>query len=298
MELRHLRYFVAVAELNNVSQAARKLRVAQPSLSRQVRALEEELGVPLLERTTRGVRLTEAGRAFATGAREVLARADAAMKTARSVARGESGEVHLGYAPSPTAELLPRTLHAFQNAAPGVRLVLHDTSSDGMLRGLRDGTLHAALLVQPCESSLSGLAFEPLQSYPSCVAMPPAHPLARRSAVTTQRLLDEKLVAYARADYGEYHAMLENVFAATGRQPVIAEECDSATSLMAAVEAGRGVAIVPSVFRCLAGGRLKLRPLTPAPPALVVGVAHPSGKGTPAAQRLLATLRALRESRR
>src|SRR5262245_48875521 len=123
VELRHLRYFVAVAELSNVSKAARRLRVAQPALSRQIRDLEHELGVPLLERSSRGVRLTEAGRIFAVEAREVLARTDAAVQSARAVARGEAGELHLGYAPSPTAELLPRALHAFHNVAPNVRIV-------------------------------------------------------------------------------------------------------------------------------------------------------------------------------
>jgi DNA-binding transcriptional LysR family regulator len=294
VELRHLRYFVVVAELNNVSKAAHKLRVAQPALSRQIRDLEGELGVPLLERTTRGVTLTDAGKVFATEAREVLARADEAVKSARAVARGEGGELHLGYAPSPTAELLPRALHAFQNVAPGVRMVLRDSSSDEMLRGLREGTLQVAMLVQPCKESLRGLKFEELQSYPTCVAVAPSHPLARGPAVSLKRLLAEKLVAYSRSDYGEYYAMLQQVFAPLGRTPEVVEECDGANSLIAAVEAGRGVAIVPSVLRCLAGGRLKLRPLTPVPAPLVVGFAYLPESVKPATMRLVETLRALR----
>lgn len=294
VELRHLRYFVVVAELNNVSKAAQKLRVAQPALSRQIRDLEEELRVPLLERTSRGVSLTEAGKVFATEAREVLARADEAVKSVRAVARGESGEIHLGYAPSPTTELLPRALHAFQNAAPGVRVVLHDNSTLEMLRGLREGTLHVALLVQLVGDPLRDLMFEPLDTYPMCVAVGPAHPFARHATVSLRRLLAEKLVAYARADYGEYHAMLEKIFSPVGRVPVIAEECDSSSSLIAAVESLRGVAIVPSVIRCLTGGRLKLRPLRPNPDPLVVGFAYLAAKATPATKRLVETLRALR----
>jgi len=293
VELRHLRYFVAVAGLNNMSKAAQSLRVAQPALSRQIRDLEDELGVPLLERTSRGVNLTEAGRVFAVEARAVLARAEEATRSARAVARGESGELHLGYAPSPTAELLPRALHAFANTAPGVRVVLHDCSSDEMLRGLRDGTLHVAMLVRPCDEVLQGITFEELQRYPIGVAIAPAHPLARRSTVTREQVRQEKLVAYARAGYGEYHALLAEIFQTVGGPPEIAEECDSVTSLMAAVEARRGVAIVPSVFRCLAGGRLKLRLLTPAPAPLLVGFAHRADNSTPAARRLLATLREL-----
>lgn len=295
MELRHLRYFVVVAELNNVSKAAQKLRVAQPALSRQIRDLEQELAVSLFERTARGVSLTEAGRVFAAQARAVLDRADEAVRTTRAVARGESGELHLGYAPSPTAELLPRALHAFQNVAPDVRVVLHDCSSTEMLRELREGTMHVALLVRPCAESLGNLVFTTLQTYPICVAVAPAHPLARRATVSLQRLLDEQLVSYARSDYGEYHPMLKALFASVGKMPVIAEECDSATSLIAAVEARRGVAIVPNVLRSLAGGRLKLRSILPKPEPLVVGFAHSPLPANPAAQRLIETLRSLRK---
>src|ERR1043165_3345386 len=107
MELRHLRYFVAVAAALNFTKAAAKLRVAQPALSRQVRDLEDELGAQLIERSSRSVRLTDADGAFLTEARAIIERVDAAAKMARAVARGESGEVHVGYAPSLTVELLP-----------------------------------------------------------------------------------------------------------------------------------------------------------------------------------------------
>ena len=109
MELRHLRYFVAVAEAENVSRAALKLHVSQPALSRQIKDLEDELGFPLLERTAKSVRLTEAGRAFLVESRAVLQRADDAVKTARAIATGGAGFLHLGYAPSPTARILPPT---------------------------------------------------------------------------------------------------------------------------------------------------------------------------------------------
>ncbi|HRI13525.1 MAG TPA: LysR substrate-binding domain-containing protein [Verrucomicrobiota bacterium] len=295
MELRHLRYFVAVAATGNVSQAAKKFRVAQPALSRQIRDLEAELGAPLLERTARGVRLTDLGRHFATEAQAVLARADAALQSARAIAKGESGELHLGYAPSPTAELLPRALHAFQNVAPGVRIVLHDASTDEMLVGLREGTLQVAMLVEPCVEALRDLAFEALQTYPMNVALAPTHPLARQQSVGLKRLLLEKLVTYSRSDYGEYHAMLKLIFAPVGEMPPISAECDSVSSLIAAVEAGRGVAIVPSVLRCLASDRLKLRPLTPEPDRLVIGFSFQAARINPLTRRLIETLRALRK---
>src|SRR2546426_10025297 len=141
MELRHLRYFIGVAEEENVSRAALKLHVSQPALSRQIRDLEEELGFLLLERSAKSVRLTEAGRAFLTEARAVLQRAENAVKAARAIATGGSGEIHVGYAPSLTARMLPQTLRAFQSELPNVRVRLHDFSPEEMLAGWWAGGL-------------------------------------------------------------------------------------------------------------------------------------------------------------
>jgi LysR family transcriptional regulator, benzoate and cis,cis-muconate-responsive activator of ben and cat genes len=110
VELRHLRYFVAVAEMENVSRAALKLHVSQPALSRQIRDLEDELGFSLLERTAKSVRLTDPGRAFLDNARALLQNADEAVTKARAVASAETTELHVGYSPTPTAEILPKAI--------------------------------------------------------------------------------------------------------------------------------------------------------------------------------------------
>src|SRR5436309_13962494 len=148
MELRHLRYFIGVAEEENVSRAALKLHVSQPALSRQIRDLEDELGFLLLERSAKSVRLTEAGRAFLTEARAVLQRAEEAGKTARAIATGGSGEIHVGYAPSLTARILPQTLRAFQVQLPNARVRLHDLSTEALLAGWREATLQIALVIR------------------------------------------------------------------------------------------------------------------------------------------------------
>src|SRR5579863_7380823 len=161
MELRHLRYFVAVAEEENVSRAALKLHVSQPALSRQIRDLEDELGFPLLERTAKSVRLTKAGRVFLDEARAVLQRADDAVKAAKAVATG-GGELHVGYAPTPTVRILPPTLHAFQAEGLKVRVVLHDLYTQEMLDELRAEKIQLAFLVRPKPAMLRGLRFEDL----------------------------------------------------------------------------------------------------------------------------------------
>ncbi len=291
MELRHLRYFVAVAEEQNVTRAAARLHVSQPPLSRQIRDLEEELGVALFDHGAKALRLTEAGRVFLTEARAVVQRADEAVQTVRAVAGGQRGEIHVGYAPSLTVELLPNTLRVFQQANPGVRVRLHDLSTQEMLRGLRDGKLHVALLVQLAAKVMAGLVFEELRRYAVCVAAHPAHPLARALKVRPEQVASERLIAYTLADYPEYHAWLAEFFAPLKRPPQIAEEHDSATSLIASVEAGRGVALVQQGFDCLTGPRLKVRPLTPAPPPFVVGIAYRKDVRSPAADSFIAAAR-------
>lgn len=274
MELRHLRYFVAVAEEQNVTRAAARLHVSQPPLSRQIRDLEDELGVALFNHGAKALRLTEAGKVFLIEARAVLQRVDDAVRMAKAVASGQRGEIHVGYAPSLAVELLPRTLKLFQEANPDVRVQLHDLATQEMLRGLRNGNLHVALLVQVSPKVLAEFVFEALQCHAVCVAMHPAHRLARVRKVGLEQVAKERLIAFTLADYPEHHAWIADLFAPLNCAPQIVEEHDSATSLIAAVEAVRGVALVSQRLECLVGPRLKILPLEPAPPPLVIGIAH------------------------
>jgi LysR family transcriptional regulator, benzoate and cis,cis-muconate-responsive activator of ben and cat genes len=272
MELRHLRYFVSVAEEENVSRAALKLHVSQPGLSRQMRDLEDELGFPLFERSAKSLRLTDAGRAFLPEARAVLQRVEDAVQAARAVATGGRGEIHVGYAPSLTARFLPRTLRAFQAAAPGVRVRLHDLSTQEMLAGLRDTSLQLAFLVR-CPPMLRGLHFEALARDPYFLAVAPKNSLAGKRAVKLAEITREPLITYSRKEYPDAHEGLAVLFAGVKGKPRIAEEHDSVSSLIAAVEAGNGVAIVPESLACTAGLRLKLVPFSPALPPMIIGAA-------------------------
>ncbi|MFT3828768.1 MAG: LysR substrate-binding domain-containing protein [Opitutaceae bacterium] len=291
MELRHLRYFVAVAEEENVTRAALRLHVSQPALSRQVRDLEDELGFPLLLRTAKSVSLTDAGRALLGEARAVLQRADEAVKAARGVAVG-GGELHVGYAPSPTVRLLPPTLRAFQAELPRVRVKLHDLSTEEMIAGLREGRLQLAVLVKPLKAMLRGLHFETLERDALRLAVPPGHPWARQRSVPLAQAAKARFVGLTRSEYPEYYATFDELFATVRPQPRVVEEHEGATSLIAAVEAGGGVALVSQSLACTAGARLKLLPLTPAPAPLIVGAAWSGDLVPPAVDLFLKCARA------
>jgi len=278
MELRHLKYFVAVAEEQNVTRAAARLHVSQPPLSRQIRDLEEELGVKLFERGAKSVRLTEAGKVFLDEARAVLGRATDAVATVRAVANGDHGQLRIGYAPSPTVEILPRALRRFQESVPGVKVTLHDLSTEAMLSGLMDASLDLAMMLRPTDKVRRGLVFTAVQRYTVCVAVQPEHPLARARRVSLRKLSSERLIVYTRKDYPEYHEWLAKLFKPLGGMPAIGEEHDSVTSLIASIEAGHGVAIVPECLACMSGPRLKLRPLDDKLDPFVVGLARCTGK--------------------
>ena len=164
MELRHLRYFVAVAEMENVSRAAtQRLHVAQPSLSRQIRDLEDEVGVQLLERTAKSVRLTDAGRAFLDEARAILEHTNEAVLKARAIGGKREAELHVGDFPLATARVMPGLLRDYQKAVPNVPVKLHDWAVEKELPGVFDGQLQLAIIF--LRSRETGSVSSALKSY-------------------------------------------------------------------------------------------------------------------------------------
>lgn len=287
MELRHLRYFIAAAEEENVSRAALKLHVSQPGISRQIKDLEDEIGFQLFERSAKSLKLTEAGKVFLAEAKSILQRADNAVKNARAVAENAGGELHVGYAPSLTVKILPQALRAFQTQFPKVRVSLHDLSTEEMLSKLREGKLHLALTVQPQKKLLRDLNFKLLANYSMCIAVAPKHPFAKLKSVTLAQLAGEPLIGYRRADYPDYHEHLEAL--ADGHPGLhVAEEHDGITSIIAAVESGRGFALVPDLFECMVGPRLKIIPLNPKGENISVGAIWKKGEASPLVEKFVA----------
>ena len=292
MELRHLRYYIAVADALNFTRAAEKLHVAQPALSKQVHDLEDEIGVDLFRRSQRGVTITAEGKLFLDEARRIVAAAEEAVKKTQALARGEFGELNIGYATTPTMEILPPALAAFQSAAPQVAVHLHDLAGNEICDGLRAGELEIGVSVRPREKTMHGLVFELLRTYSLSIAMSPKHPLAKSRSVSVASLLEHPLITYCKRDYEDYHTMLESVFHAHGRMPKPALEVDGSNTLIAAVESGRGIAVVNSIFHYASGTRLKLRPLAGNESIVEVGiVTAKEGDVTPAGEKFCKHLR-------
>lgn len=292
MELRHLRYFITVAEEENVTRAAARLHVAQPSLSRQIRDLEEELGVALFERTAKALRLTDAGRHFLEKAASIIDEVDEAVRSVREYAGVNRGDIHVGYAPSLATRALPAALASYQQRYPEMNVHLHDLSTEEMLTGIRDCTLGAALMARPSPNASDGIEFREVARFPALVAMRSDHPLAAESEIALSALSDFQktpLLAYSRLHYPEYHTWLESTFGSsqTGR---IVGEYDGSASLITAVESGRGIAIVQEGFDLVSGSRITLRPLAAENAYFSFGVAWKKDHASPLTLEFISVL--------
>jgi DNA-binding transcriptional LysR family regulator len=183
MEMRHLRYFIAVAEEGHITRAAERLNMQQPPLSQQIHALEKELGVQLFRRKPRGVELTDGGRAFLDEARVILARVDHAVATTRRTARGEQGRVAIGFTSSaPFHPFVPRAIRSFRDLYPLVALQLEEAGTSELVDALRDEQVDAAFIRSPVSDPL-GLVVLPLLEEDMLVALPSGHALAPIGAI-------------------------------------------------------------------------------------------------------------------
>lgn len=272
--------------MENVSKAALKLHVSQPALSRQIRDLEDEIGVALFERTAKSVSLTEPGRGFFKEAREVLLHADDAVKKARAMAKSDETELHVGYSPTPVARMLPKVLQACQRAMPKVHIKLHDLANHENIARLRDGRVQLAFVVRPPKAGvLHGLRYEELMRQQICLAVPLQHPFARRRTVSLADAVGEPFIGLTREDYPEYHDFLSRIFGPIKRKPRIVEEYESIAGIVSSLEAGTGVAIVSEAFGYSFGNRAKLLRLTPEPKPISIVIVACKGRLGPAAEK-------------
>ena len=287
MELRHLRYFVAVAEMENVSRAAtQRLHVAQPSLSRQIRDLEDEVGVQLLERTAKSVRLTDAGRAFLDEARAILKHTNEAVLKARAIGGKRETELHVGDFPLATARVMPGLLRDYQKAVPNVRVKLHDWAVEKEMAGVFDGRLQLAIIVPPLTGNwLRDLRFEELLTARVCLAVSCNHPFARRQSVSLAEAAREPFVGLMHEEYPQHRAYLAAIFAKLNDKPRVVEEHDGWAGVFSAVDAGTGVAIASDAFSYAFSDRIKFLRLTPEPKRVAIGIITRKGRLSPASEK-------------
>ena len=271
MELRQLRYFVAVAEEGNISRAAKRIFLTQPALSRQIKVLEDEIGQCLLERQAHSVRLTPVGEALLREARELLQHAEQVLERVRVAGRGL--RLRAGYAPSLAAGMLSAAVENFTQTHPNARVELFDLSTKEMLAGLESGQLDVALSVGQ-QREMRGLKWTPLVRTPWQLAVSRNHPLARRSRVTPAEVAREPLLVFCQRDYPEYWDIITGWLRDHRQRPRIAGEYDGVDSLMAAVESGLGVAIVTARTARLVPERVRLKTLSAAPDPLCIAVGH------------------------
>jgi DNA-binding transcriptional LysR family regulator len=262
LELRHLRYFLAVADELHFSRAAERLQIAQPALSQQIRKLEAEVGVDLFRRTQRHVELTVAGQAMVRPARQCLAEAAGAVDTARRAARGEIGHLRIGFIESAAMTFVPMAVRRFRSAHPQVGLTLSELAVEAQVDGLRSGILDVAILRLP--ANIDGLKLVPSAEEGLVVVVPEGHPLAGRKRVAPRALGDESLVLLARETVpGLYDQIIALQHESGGAQ--IAQEATSIQAVLGLVAAGLGVSLLPASVRSLARSGVGFIELSPSP---------------------------------
>jgi len=290
MELRHLRYFAAVAAHGSFSRAARNLHLTQPALSRQVRDLEDELGVPLLVRGTNAVTLTEAGEVFYEEARDLLARADQAIQRVRGEARSET--LRVGYGPSLTTGIMPRALERFQAAVPRVRIELEDLSPREMAEKTEGGLLDLVIATESAEGMIKSFRWTVLRRMALVLVMAAGHPLAKLKKIPPKRLQGLPLHGLGRANFPDYVPRVSAMLKSIGVTPRFASlSNDGVTTMFASLEATNGAAILTDGVVGVLPRSLELRPFSPALPEVVIVAGLPADRSNPHAEEFVRLLR-------
>jgi DNA-binding transcriptional LysR family regulator len=287
MELRHIRYFIAVAEECHFGRAAERLHIAQPPLSQQIKQLEAELGVQLLIRSTRRVELTEAGERYLERARSIVAAVDEAGREATRVAAGEVGRVSLGFVGSTTYELLPRLARVLRLDFPLVELDLHgEMLTPDQVAGLHAGTLDLAFLRPPVRDP--DLRLKVLRREPLVAVLPESHPLADLDAVSLEGLRSEPFITYPSQHRSVTYDAVFDACLASGFEPDVRQEVSETSTLVSFVAAGIGVALVPASVQHLRITGAVYRPLEGEPAMIELAVAKRARDDSPHIARILA----------
>lgn len=296
MELRHVRYFLAVAQERNFTRAAERLNVAQSPLSQQIRKLEREIGVALFDRTTRSVTLTYAGQVFYDRTANLLAASEDAIDAARAADQGELGRLSVGFTGSATYELLPTLVRAYADRHPDVTLEVHcDMVTPRQVEGLLDGSLAVAVLRPPV--TVPGIAVETIRREPVVVLLSSRHPAAVRREIDLESLSKEWFVSYPKNPPSTMYSITHAACEASGFLPRIRQVVADSSALVSLVAADMGVALVPASLRHLRINGVTFRPLRSPRITTGLALAYPEADVNPLVRRFLETARTVVRSR-
>ena len=292
MELRHLRYFVAVAEELHFGRAAERLHIAQPPLSQQIKQLEAELGVQLLDRTTRKVELTPAGARYLERARTILGQVDAAGDEAGRIAEGEVGRVAIGFTGSATYQMLPTLARALHQDLPGIELELRGEMLTPMqVAALLDGSLDLGLLRPPVRDP--DLEVRVLRREPLVAVLPESHPLAGGDHIELADLRDEPFISYPSHQRSVVYESVFDACQRAGFTPSRVQEVGETSTLVSFVAAGLGVALVPASVQHLHITGATYRPLAGTTGEVELAIAQRRADENPALVRVRSRIHTL-----
>jgi DNA-binding transcriptional LysR family regulator len=269
MELRHLRYFQAVAEELSFSRAARRLRIAQPALSRAVQEMERELGTSLIERVSRSPRLTPAGEVLLRETGVLLQRFDEALKRVSRTAKGEEGELRLGYIGPPTRSFLARLLKEYARRFPRVNVILEERTPERVWEMVSKGKLSIGLTRPVLAHDELGLQSLLLREEKFCAAVPRDHPWAKMASIPWKKLAGEPLVILARREGASSHDAIHAACAAAGFEPRLTHTPSLIGTILQYVEAGSGIGVVPESTMSKNIALIPLKPFSTIPLIMV-----------------------------
>jgi DNA-binding transcriptional LysR family regulator len=296
MELRHLRYFIAVADELHFGRAAARLHIAQPPLSQQIRRLEEELQAPLLRRTSRHVELTAAGRLFLHEAKLIVAQADRAVRIARRASEGEIGQLLVGCTPWADFTSGPNVIRGFGKRHPHVEVELHSLASAEQISALEEGRIDVGILRPPVHSQ--ALMTESLLAERLVVAFPRGHRFAHHDRVPWRELAHEAYVLLSRRRAPSFDTVVSQACTEAGLTLSVRYEVDHPQAVLALVAAGLGVSLAPATFGPLKTAGIAYRGLLPAGPVLETIIAWRREGASPLVPRFLRVARDLVRPRR
>jgi DNA-binding transcriptional LysR family regulator len=289
MELRHLRYFVTLAEELHFGKAAEKLHIAQPPLSQQIRQLEQELGFELFHRTKRSVQLTEAGQVFLGEVQQIFKQLQQAIQTGQQTNRGEIGQLVVGFVSTAAYNILPKILKDFRSLVAGVSLELHELTTDQQLEWLREGRMDVGFIRPPVEDNT--FSWETIFQESLIVALPETHRLANQCDVSLRSLANEPFILFPRKLAPGLYDLIISLCQQAGFSPSVAQEAIQMQTIVSLVAGEMGVAIAPESLQNLQRTGVVYKNIQEATPKAAIAMIWRKNEKSPIVQRFLETIK-------